>query len=83
MKRAGAPLTERRKLNAAEIEQRCVTELRSLMGLHHITWARIRALHGNPGWTWELAAAGPDAGVGALNDAREAIDRLRQQFDLV
>jgi hypothetical protein len=53
------------------------------MGLHHITRARITALYGNPSWTWELAAAGPDVGVGALNDARQAINRLRQQFDLV
>jgi hypothetical protein len=73
---------ERQKLNATEIERRCVTELRSQMGLHHITWARVRAFHGNPSWTWDLAAAGPDAVPEALEDARGVIDRLRQQFDL-
>ncbi|SDR49650.1 hypothetical protein SAMN05444161_4660 [Rhizobiales bacterium GAS191] len=75
-------MTERQKLNAAEIERRCVTELRTLIGMHHVTWARITALDGNPSWTWDLAAAGPDAGPEALEDARGVIDRLRQQFDL-
>ncbi|SEE03024.1 hypothetical protein SAMN05444161_4668 [Rhizobiales bacterium GAS191] len=75
-------MTERLKLSAAAIERSCVEELRTHIGLHQVTWARITALHGNPSWTWELAAVGPDAGKEALQYARAAIDRLRQQIDL-
>ena len=78
----GVQMTHRTKLTAAEIETRCLRALKRSMGLHDITYVKIRPYSGPKSWTWELADAGPDAGTDALWYADTEIKKLQGEFDL-
>ena len=81
MLRKAKPMIERAKLNAAEIEARCLEALRRRLGLRGLTYTKIRPYNGPKRWTWELDEAGP-AAAGALSDSMDVVHELQQEFDL-
>ncbi len=69
-------VNQRERRTKPEIEALCLEALRKRLGLHDISYVRVRPYSGPKSWTWELDEVGPDAGEKALADAIDEVAAL-------